>query len=240
MSEQTVFKRYEMKYMVTKSQQRIIKNAMEEHMIPDIHGRSTICSLYFDTPQYILARRSMEHPDYKEKLRLRSYGVAKEDSTVFVEIKKKYDGVVYKRRVGMSFSEATSYLYQHQKVMDTQISREIDYCLKRYEGIAPAVMLSYDREAYYAKDDHEFRMTFDDHILWRDYDLTLDAGIYGESIIAEGMALLEVKTAGAIPLWLVKVFSENRIYKTSFSKYATAYQTIMTREEQEGVLSYAI
>lgn len=240
MSEQTVFKRYEMKYMVTKSQQRIIKNAMEEHMIPDIHGRSTICSLYFDTPQYILARRSMEHPDYKEKLRLRSYGVAKEDSTVFVEIKKKYDGVVYKRRVGMSFSEATSYLYQHQKVMDTQISREIDYCLKRYEGIAPAVMLSYDREAYYAKDDHEFRMTFDDHILWRDYDLTLDAGIYGESIIPEGMALLEVKTAGAIPLWLVKVFSENRIYKTSFSKYATAYQTIMTREEQEGVLSYAI
>lgn len=240
MSEQTVFKRYEMKYMVTKSQQRIIKNAMEEHMIPDIHGRSTICSLYFDTPQYILARRSMEHPDYKEKLRLRSYGVAKEDSTVFVEIKKKYDGVVYKRRVGMSFSEATSYLYQHQKVMDTQISREIDYCLKRYEGIAPAVMLSYDREAYYAKDDHEFRMTFDDHILWRDYDLTLDAGIYGENIIPEGMALLEVKTAGAIPLWLVKVFSENRIYKTSFSKYATAYQTIMTREEQEGVLSYAI
>ena len=235
--------RHEWKYEINNIDRLILLTRLSAVMKQDTHavgGMYRIRSLYFDTPQYILARRSMEHPDYKEKLRLRSYGVAKEDSTVFVEIKKKYDGVVYKRRVGMSFSEATSYLYQHQKVMDTQISREIDYCLKRYEGIAPAVMLSYDREAYYAKDDHEFRMTFDDHILWRDYDLTLDAGIYGESIIPEGMALLEVKTAGAIPLWLVKVFSENRIYKTSFSKYATAYQTIMTREEQEGVLSYAI
>lgn len=254
MGEQTVFKRYEIKYMLTKTQERIIKDAMKEHMIPDIHGKSTICSLYFDTPEFLLARRSMDHPVYKEKLRVRSYGVAKDDSLIFVELKKKYEGVVYKRRIGMSHAEAKRYLFsddisakkladrENLSFQDKQISKEIDYCINQYKGIGPAVLLTYEREAYYAKDDHEFRMTFDENILWRDKNVVLDKGIFGERIIGEDQALLEVKVGGAMPMWLVKVLNENNIYNTSFSKYATAYKTITERqnEGQNGGLFYAI
>ncbi len=261
MGEQTVFKRYEIKYMLTKSQQRIIKEAMKEYMIPDAHGKSTICSLYFDTPDFLLARRSMDHPVYKEKLRLRSYGVAKSDSQVFVELKKKYDGIVYKRRVAMTCADSKKYLYRNHQIEDIrlrnellrkrenlsfgdkQIYKEIDYCLSQYKGIGPAVLLTYEREAYYAKDDHEFRMTFDENIFWRDYDVVIDKGIYGERIIPKENALMEVKVGGAMPMWLVKLLNENNIRSTSFSKYLTAYKTILERNEKEkerSLKNYAI
>ena len=240
MGEQMVFKRAEVKYMLTKEQQGIIKEAMQEHMIPDIHGRNVTCSLYFDTPDFLLIRRSMEHPMYKEKLRLRSYGVAEPDTTVFVELKKKYDSIVYKRRIAMTEEESERFLLHHEQVKDTQISREIAYCMERYPGLAPAVMLSYQREAFYAKDDHEFRMTFDDTILWRDHHLSLKDGIFGEPILPDDRVLLEVKTGGAIPMWLVKVLSENHIYKTSFSKYGTAYRTIFQRMEHKASPQHAL
>ena len=226
MADQMIFKRCEIKYMLDITQAELLKNQMKQYMTADEHGVSTICSLYFDTPDYLLIQRSMEHPVYKEKLRLRSYGTADKDTTVFVELKKKYESVVYKRRIAMKESEAQRYLLHHEKVMSGQISDEIDYCMDHYEGLAPAVMLSYEREAYYAKDDHEFRITFDRNILWRDYDLSLCKGIYGNPILKEDQVLMEVKTAGAIPLWMVEFLSENKIYKTSFSKYGTAYRTI--------------
>lgn len=226
MAEQMIFKRSEIKYMIDEDIFRKLMEVMKKYMIADDYGRSTVCSLYFDTPDYLLIRRSLDHPMYKEKLRLRSYGVANESTKVFVEIKKKYDSIVYKRRIAMKESEAQRYLLHHEKVMSGQISDEIDYCMDHYKGLAPAVMLSYEREAYYAKDDHEFRITFDRNILWRDYDLSLCKGIYGNPILKEDQVLMEVKTAGAIPLWMVEFLSENKIYKTSFSKYGTAYRTI--------------
>lgn len=226
MAEQMIFKRSEIKYMIDEDIFRKLMEVMKKYMIADDYGRSTVCSLYFDTPDYLLIRRSLDHPMYKEKLRLRSYGVANESTKVFVEIKKKYDSIVYKRRIAMKESEAQRYLLHHEKVMSGQISDEIDYCMDHYEGLAPAVMLSYEREAYYAKDDHGFRITFDRNILWRDYDLSLCKGIYGNPILKEDQVLMEVKTAGAIPLWMVEFLSGNKIYKTSFSKYGTAYRTI--------------
>lgn len=235
MKNQTIFKRYEMKYMLDIRQLSLLKNEMKKYMIADAFGKSTICSLYFDTPQYLLIRRSMDHPMYKEKLRLRSYGVADENSTVFVELKKKYDSVVYKRRVAMTEKEALEYLLNHRKVMDTQITREIDYCMDVYKGIAPAMLLSYEREAYYARDDHEFRVTFDQNILWRNYDLSLHEGIYGNPILKDNQVLMEVKTAGAIPMWMVRFLRDNEIYKTSFSKYGTAYRKLYNG----GLINYA-
>lgn len=236
MAEQMIFKRSEIKYMLNRQQQTALLTLMEKYMDADIHGRSTIQSLYFDTSKYLLIRRSMDHPMYKEKLRLRSYGVANEDTQVFVELKKKYDSIVYKRRIGMTEKDAERYLVKHEQVMDSQISREIDFCFERYQDLAPAVLLSYEREAFYAKDDHEFRITFDQNILWRDYDLNLTSGIYGTPILKEDQVLMEVKTGGAIPMWMVKFLSQNKIYKTSFSKYANAYRTL--NKLNGGIINY--
>lgn len=230
MSNQMIFKRYELKFMMTKAQRDQVLQVMKTYMDPDPHGKSTIQSLYFDTPEFLLVRRSMEKPLYKEKLRLRSYGVATEDSEVFMELKKKYDSVVYKRREGMTEREAGSYIQTHVSPRETQIFKEIDYTLEQYKGLKPAVLLSYDREAYYAKDDHDFRMTFDENILWRDYDVDLKKGIYGTNVIDSNLVLMEVKVAAAIPLWLVRLMNELGISKTSFSKYGTAYQAILARD----------
>ena len=157
---------------------------------------------------------------YKEKLRLRSYGIANDDSRVFAEIKKKYDGIVYKRRISMTLTEAKEYRPGSSK---EQIAKEIDYFMDHYKGIAPAMMLQYERDAFYAKDDHEFRITFDDNIRWRTYDLGLDRGYYGNRLLDRRYVLMEVKAGEAMPAWFVRILTENRIYKTSFSKYGTAY-----------------
>lgn len=236
MNDQMIFKRYEIKYMLTREQKRQLCHRMEQEMVADEHGKSTIQSLYFDTPDYLLIRRSLDKPFYKEKLRLRSYGVATPDSSVFIELKKKYDSVVYKRRIGMSERNANAYLLSHKPISDSQIAREIDYCMTYYPDLAPKVLLSYEREAFYHKTDRNLRITFDENILWRDYDVDLKAGIYGREILTDDQTLMEVKTTGAIPLWLVRFLSENRIYKTSFSKYGTAYKTMMQHTAESEVL----
>lgn len=229
MADQMIFKRFEIKYMIDETVFEKLMEVMDGYMIADEHGRSTVCSLYYDTPKHLLIRRSLEHPVYKEKLRLRSYGVAKPSDTVFVELKKKFCSVVYKRRIAMTHDKALSYLAGNGQIADSQIANEINYALKIYENLAPAVLLSYEREAFYARNNHEFRVTFDRNILWRDYDLSLDKGIYGTPILENQKVLMEVKTDGAIPGWMVDFLTENKLYKTSFSKYGTAYRAICDR-----------
>lgn len=224
MSDQMIFKRYELKYLLSRAQYRHILEAFDGRMQPDIHGKSTILSLYFDTPDDLLIRRSLEKPLYKEKLRVRSYGIADADTTVFVELKKKYKSIVYKRRIAMSEEDARHYLLSHVSVMNTQISREIDYCLLHYHNLQPRMLLSYDRAAFYATDDSQFRITFDENILWRDQNVNLTTGIGGTAVLPPDTILMEVKTADAIPLWLVHLLSQEKVYKTSFSKYGTAWQ----------------
>lgn len=235
MNYQNVFKRYESKYLISKEQQTLIKNIMNEYMDSDIYGKSTICNIYMDTPDYLLIRRSIEKPVYKEKMRLRSYGIAAPDSTVFLELKKKYKGVVYKRRIHMRESEAMKYLSGTGNITDSQIAREMDYFLKQYNGISPAVVISYDREAFYEKNNKDFRLTFDENILWRNYDLSLCKGIYGEPILAKEQVLMEVKTGMAMPLWLTRLLSEERIFHTSFSKYGNAYKEIILNKQSGGI-----
>ena len=269
MADQMIFKRFEIKYMIDEALFEKLMEVMDGYMIADEHGRSTVCSLYYDTPKHLLIRRSLEHPVYKEKLRLRSYGVAKPSDTVFVELKKKFCSVVYKRRIAMTHDKALSYLagngqiaesqiaesqmaesqiaesqiadsqmaesqiaesqIAESQITDSQIASEINYALKIYENLAPAVLLSYEREAFYARNNHEFRVTFDRNILWRDYDLSLDKGIYGTPILEDQKVLMEVKTDGAIPGWMVDFLTANKLYKTSFSKYGTAYRAIYDR-----------
>lgn len=228
MAYQSVFKRYELKYLLTTAQKEAVLNAMKPHMALDQYGRTTIRSLYFDTDSYRLIRSSISKPIYKEKLRLRSYAQAKPDSPVFVELKKKYRSVVYKRRVAMPEKDAMAWLCGEQPCpIQGQIPAEIGYVLDFYETLHPAVFLSYEREAFYAADGSGFRVTFDDTILCRQEDLSLESGIYGTPILPEGLVLMELKCAGGIPLWMTRVLTENRIYKTSFSKYGTAYKTLI-------------
>ncbi len=230
MKDQMIFKRYELKYLITQEQKQLLLREMHHYVQQDSHGQSTILSLYFDTPDYLLIRRSIEKPKYKEKLRLRSYGVATGDTLVYMELKKKYDSVVYKRREAMPEKEAMDYSQSHIAPRDTQIFREITYAMDSYTGLRPSMLLSYDREAYYAVDDHDFRITFDENVLWRDYDLDLCKGIYGEPCIGENLVLMEIKVASAIPLWLVHILNEQKIYKTSFSKYGTAYKAMQSKK----------
>ncbi len=228
MSFKTVFKRYEYKYMLTLEQKERLLRAMEPYMQLDQYGRSVIRSIYFDTPDYRLIRRSIDKPVYKEKLRIRSYGEVGPESTVFVELKKKYKRVVYKRRVSMAEQQAMAWLCGDAHCsLDTQITREIDYFLKFYQTLRPVALLSYEREAYFAKDGSDFRITFDDHVLFRQDDLSLVAPTDGASILPEGGVLMELKCSGGIPLWMVRALSAEKVYKTPFSKYGTAYKTLI-------------
>ena len=242
MAFQTVFRRYELKYMLTLAQKETILAAMAPHMAPDRYGRTTIRNIYFDTDNYRLIRRSIEKPAYKEKLRIRSYTQATADSTVFVELKKKYDRVVYKRRLPLCETDAMGWLC-HEKAcpVDTQISREIQYFIDFYRDLKPTVFLSYEREAYYDKGGGDLRVTFDAHILVRQTDMDLCAPIYGTPILPEGKVLMEVKCAGGIPLWMVEVLSRERIYRTSFSKYGTAYSNLIfpkNNKQQKEIMTY--
>lgn len=234
MSTQMVFKRYEIKYLLNGKQKEKVLKAMEPHMEPDAFGRSTIRNIYYDTDNYRLVRKSLEKPVYKEKLRVRSYRAVGPDDRVFVELKKKYDGVVYKRRISVAEQAAFQYLTGRITAPEpSQITEEIDYFLRFYETLAPKVFLSYEREAFYTKEPGEFRVTFDENILWRETDLSLEKGIYGAPILKPGQTLMEIKTPGAIPLWMVKVLSEESIRQTSFSKYGNAYLEICNREKGE-------
>ena len=228
MAFQTVFKRYELKYMLTLDQKEQILAAITPYMKLDKYGRTTIRNLYFDTDTYLLIRRSIDKPTYKEKLRMRSYGKADADSTVFVELKKKFKHVVYKRRISLPEAEATRWL-SGEKHTDkyTQISNEIDYFMELYGTLHPTVFLSYEREAYYSNDGSDFRVTFDDNILCRQEDLSLQSDAYGTPILPEGKVLMEIKCSGGIPLWMTEVLSKEKIYKTSFSKYGTAYRMLI-------------
>ena len=228
MGFQTVFNRYEIKYMLTQEEKQKVLKAMEHYMALDEYGRTTIRNLYFDTDNYRLIRHSIDKPAYKEKLRVRSYTQADADSTVFAELKKKYQSVVYKRRIALPEFEAMKWLTgEYPCPKDTQISREIDYFLSYYQTLRPAVFLSYEREAYYEKNGGDFRVTFDDTILCRQENLSLKSEAYGTSLLPEGMVLMEIKCSGGIPLWMTRVLSEQHIYHTSFSKYGTAYQIMI-------------
>ena len=228
MAFQTVFKRYELKYLLSAAQKGKVLAAMAPYMKPDSYGRTTIRNLYYDTATYLLIRRSMEKPAYKEKLRLRSYTQATDHSVVFVELKKKYQDVVYKRRLALPVEDAMAWLSGEEHCnQHTQIAQEIDYVMGLYGSLHPAVFLSYEREAYYANDGSDFRITFDECILCRQKELSLASEVYGTPILPEGKVLMEIKCNGGIPLWMTQVLSKEKIYKTSFSKYATAYQTLI-------------
>ncbi|MBQ8684465.1 MAG: polyphosphate polymerase domain-containing protein [Clostridia bacterium] len=231
MSYQTIFQRHENKYLITREQQQRMLEGIAAYMRPDAYGRSTIRNVYFDTPDHRLIRRSLEKPVYKEKLRVRSYVTAQPDSPVFVEMKKKYKGVVYKRRISLPEETAMAYLCRRQPVGDSQIVRELDWFLDFYGNLRPAMFLSYERQAYYGREDSGLRLTFDEQILWREDRLSLQEPPDGAALLPPDKVLMELKTPTALPLWLTDLLTHERIFRTSFSKYGTAYLTTQSNKE---------
>jgi len=224
MSFQTIFERCELKYLLSTSQAERILSTVASHLTPDPYGPASVRNLYFDTSSYRLIRHSIEHPVYKEKLRIRCYGPIEEDGTVFVELKKKYDGVVYKRRLSMKEGEAMTWLCgQGPCPVPTQIGREIDYFLHHYSTIGPKALISFDREAYFSREQTDLRVTLDRNVRCRLTDLSLRTPLSGTPLLERDQVLMEVKCAGGLPLWMTRALSESAAYKTTFSKYGKAY-----------------
>ena len=225
----TTFKRAEIKFIVSAPQRAMLEDAFAGRMIPDEHGESTICNVYCDTPDFRLIRRSLEKPVYKEKFRIRSYGRVKEDGKVFMELKKKYDGIVYKRRISLTQNEAAGFINAGSPLpKDGQIEREIEYFARYYGGLVPAMYICYDRSAYFCENDPNLRVTFDRNILWRTDDVRLTSRPSGRQLLKSGQSLMEIKCAGAMPMWLVELLSRGGIRQVSFSKYGTAYTAMIT------------
>ena len=220
-----VFERFEKKYMLTRQTYNLFLEAIEPYMCMDDYGQHTIGNIYYDTDTYELIRQSIEKPAYKEKLRLRSYGVPTEESSVYLEIKKKYSGIVYKRRIALTLAEAEAYLNKGIKPQkDSQILREIDYFISFYKP-KPKLYLAYDRVAYFGREDSNVRITFDHNIRSREYDLGLGKGDQGDLLLEDYQYLMEIKVAGAMPLWLSEILAKLAIYPSSFSKYGNIYKT---------------
>lgn len=230
---QDVFCRKEKKYLLTAEQYRHLREGIIAHgMQVDEYGLHTIASLYYDTPDYQLIRHSLEKPIYKEKLRLRVYGgQVLPDATAYVEIKKKFKGIVYKRRIALPLPEALQGLQEgcfHQD--HGQIGREINWFMQRYD-LSPACWLGYEREAFFHPSE-DVRITFDENVRYRTgaWDVTLPPT--GTPLLDKGLYLMEVKVPFAIPLWLVALMNECGVFSRSFSKYGTAYTNALCKQER--------
>ena len=231
MAYANTLKRREMKFLLNEDQYRLMKEEIPRYMTEDMYGLHTIMNIYLDNINDDLIRNSIEKSAYREKLRLRAYGkTAEDDAAAFLEIKKKFGGVTYKRRLEGSYKELFGYVSDGTApdISDTadfehkQVFREIDYLVK-WRSLIPKVVICYDREAFFGNEDNEFRLTFDGNIRFRRSDVDLRSGDSGEKIRSAPYRIMEVKSAGSVPMWLVKILSENRIYQNSFSKYAAIY-----------------
>ena len=232
-----IFNRYEHKYLLDRETYEKVIPIIERHMELDAYNEGrrpyTIANIYYDTGDDYLIRHSLESPDYKEKLRLRSYGVPDKKSTVFLEIKKKYRGLVNKRRTMLKLDEAYDFVKtgdepEPREYMNKQVMDEINYFLHVYD-LKPKVYLAYDRIAYFEKDNPDLRISFDKNIRSRRYDVHLEDGDYGKNLLGGDMYLMEIKTAKAKPLWLTHMLSEFGIKRVKFSKYGTEFKNMIKK-----------
>lgn len=244
MSSPDVFQRVERKYLLSQEQYLAFNAACSGMLEDEPYGHSMISSLYYDTPQFAMINRSLEKPLYKEKLRVRAYGVPGPQDEVYVELKKKFDGIVYKRRVGMTREGAEAYMagLSYEKAMaafpfadpelqnqaysqrSIQIAREIDACRSRWPRLRPSIMTIVRRDALHATDDSGVRLTFDHEARWRDDRLLLGLDVDGSPLLAEDQVIMEIKCMRAYPRWLVDTLNTIKAYPCSISKYGRAYQ----------------
>jgi len=235
------FKRKEHKFFISHDIYDSFINDLSNNMSIDSHGLHTIMSLYYDTDDFSFIKHSMEKPTYKEKLRVRSYGIPNNQTPVFLELKKKIQGTVYKRRIELPY---VSYLDWERlgkissSLNNTQIYREIEWVCKRHKSLRPKVLISYDRLSFYCRKQPDFRVTFDQDIRFRTTDLRLESGSYGKLVAPEIGVLMEVKVLGAYPLWFVNLLNKYDLRRMSFSKYAQTFQRYIINKPNNEVMKH--
>lgn len=226
-----VFERIELKYVLSLEQFEYMKNELKPYMKIDQYGRTSISSIYYDTSSQLLVRRSIEKPLFKEKIRLRSYGLAKEDGPVFLELKRKYDGLVYKRRVISDEKTVNGFFDFQNSIGGGQIAREITYFRNLYGDLTPTLAITYERTALY-EINGSTRVTFDENIRYRLDRLNLHETLDG-TLLGDGkFVIMEIKCLGSMPLYLTKILSKGKIYKSSFSKYGNSYLQIRAQRNK--------
>ncbi|MDF2987011.1 MAG: hypothetical protein K0R50_2521 [Eubacterium sp.] len=240
----TTFKRFEMKFLISKEQFQMLQQKILEYMNPDEYCKNgtnySIYNIYYDTFDNKIIRTSLSKPCYKEKLRLRSYTTPTSmDSKVYLELKKKTAGIVHKRRASMTLQEAYEFIEWGKRpagknYMSRQVINELDYFLSKNE-VFPAAYISYTRMAFFGKNDKDFRITFDSNIITRRNDLYLEKGCSGEQLLENGQYLMEVKISRSVPLWLAELLADLKIYKTSFSKYGNEYKNYCEKTRAKGL-----
>ncbi len=227
-----IFERFEKKYLLTEKQYAALLYELRNTVHVDAYGETTILNIYYDTPDHRLIRASLEKPVYKEKLRLRCYGVPGPDSPAFIELKKKYRGIVYKRRTDMTYSQAVQFLASQDAAAGSQIEKEIRYFAGIHSPLVPAMVIACERTAMAGNTDPELRITFDRNIRWREDDLDLTHGSEGQNIHDSGTVLMEVKIKDALLPELAHLFSDLAVFPVSFSKYGTAYRQMAAEKSQ--------
>lgn len=231
---ENVFKRVEKKYLISEEQKKLLLKKIKDKLVKDVYYESTICNIYFDTTNDDLIINSLEKPEFKEKVRLRSYKVPTLKDEVFLEIKEKYKGVVGKRRLKMTLEDYYNYIEKKEYDKNIQIMKEINYYFEYY-SLKPAIFIAYDRISYRGLDDYNLRITLDSNLRSRYDNLRLEYGDTGEKYFDKNFYIMEIKTLGAMPLWLVESLSELKIYPISFSKYGRIHEKKIKKERLDYV-----
>lgn len=232
------FKRHEKKYILTKDQHDRLVDLISSHMKKDKFSEEKpylIRNVYLDTINNDMVRVSCDKPIFKEKLRIRKYGDYNDGKDkYFLEIKRKYAGVVYKRRVEMNKNELHQFtlkgiLPDGKSPLETQILHELSYLFKLYKPI-PKSFISYERTAYYDINDSEFRLTFDNNLYSRRDDFSFDSDYKETILLPPDHYLMEVKVGNGMPLWFANALSEIGARPGSFSKYGTDFKQLTRKE----------
>ena len=239
MISQEIFERVESKYLLTREQFDRLMNVIGNRITEDQYPHSNITSVYFDTPDYQLIRTALEKQSYREKLRLRSYGITDKSSTVFMEIKKKYDSVTYKRRQEMQYDDSLNYILFDRLPADTQIMREIDYIKNIRHKLDPRVLISYERDSWVSRDDSDLRITFDFNVRYSTRNLLLTNTDPEYRLTDDDTIIMEVKTLTSMPIWLTSVLNKMKIYPGNFSKYGQIYEKHLSKGVFKCLNSYS-
>jgi hypothetical protein len=236
---QYIFKRREIKYIITKEQYTYLRDVFSDYIEPDVYSEYILQNLYFDTPAWDVIRASIEKPRFKEKMRLRCYETPGTETSVFLELKKKYNGIVYKRRAAFPLETLSGQTVREAVAdEDSQIAQELKYYLNRYT-VNEKVYISHKRLAFNGIEDMELRLTFDMDLRFRLDGLDFSHPGEGKRIIPDSQVIMEIKTPGGMPLWMVRILNENEIFPASFSKYGRCYTGhILNNNSMNGTVKY--